>query len=261
MSGERSPRRAAAWLVAGLTGSGRRGAAGAGRAVDGVDRQPLRESTCRTSSGARTSWSARRPRSRRSSMPLGNGQLGAAVWAASGFTAQINRTDTWPTRRSPGQVDDPRARRADRRRATTPRASISTTRIYRQSGRRDDRDDLRARRQGRADRRRHRRRPEQHPDRAHQPAERPQPDGGRRAARSPGSPRRGSTPAAPAAAPARRSAASPRSPPAARTSPPTVVDARTAEVSFKPNADGTLPRHRRQPDLGRRRRAGHGRER
>ncbi|MDA0160717.1 LamG domain-containing protein [Solirubrobacter ginsenosidimutans] len=40
-------------------------------------------------------------------MPLGNGQMGAAVWAAGGFTAQINRTDTWPTRRSPGQVTIP----------------------------------------------------------------------------------------------------------------------------------------------------------
>ena len=40
-------------------------------------------------------------------MPLGNGQLGAAVWAADGFTAQVNRTDTWPTRRSPGQVTIP----------------------------------------------------------------------------------------------------------------------------------------------------------
>ncbi len=38
------------------------------------------------------------------SMPLGNGQLGAAVWAAGGFTAQLNRTDTFPDRRSPGQV-------------------------------------------------------------------------------------------------------------------------------------------------------------
>ena len=38
------------------------------------------------------------------SMPLGNGRLGAAVWAADGFTAQLNRTDTYPTRRSPGQV-------------------------------------------------------------------------------------------------------------------------------------------------------------
>ena len=40
-------------------------------------------------------------------MGLGNGQMGAAVWGAGGFTAQINRTDTWPTRRSPGQVTIP----------------------------------------------------------------------------------------------------------------------------------------------------------
>jgi len=38
------------------------------------------------------------------SMPLGNGSLGAAVWAAGGFTAQLNRDDTFPDRKSPGQV-------------------------------------------------------------------------------------------------------------------------------------------------------------
>jgi hypothetical protein len=38
------------------------------------------------------------------SMPLGNGTLGAAVWAAGGFTAQLNRNDTMPDRKSPGQV-------------------------------------------------------------------------------------------------------------------------------------------------------------
>ena len=37
-------------------------------------------------------------------MVLGNGTLGAAVWAANGFTAQLNRVDTFPDRRSPGQV-------------------------------------------------------------------------------------------------------------------------------------------------------------
>jgi hypothetical protein len=37
-------------------------------------------------------------------MPLGNGGLGAAVWAANGFTAQLNRADTLPDRLSPGQV-------------------------------------------------------------------------------------------------------------------------------------------------------------
>jgi hypothetical protein len=38
------------------------------------------------------------------SMPLGNGSLGAAVWAAGGLTLQLNRNDTMPDRRSPGQV-------------------------------------------------------------------------------------------------------------------------------------------------------------
>ncbi|HLH59943.1 MAG TPA: hypothetical protein VKV33_12420, partial [Streptosporangiaceae bacterium] len=37
-------------------------------------------------------------------MPLGNGSLAAAVWAADGFTAQLNRSDTLPDRKSPGQV-------------------------------------------------------------------------------------------------------------------------------------------------------------
>jgi hypothetical protein len=41
------------------------------------------------------------------SMPLGNGSLGAAVWAASGFTAQLNRVDTFPDRKSPGQLNIP----------------------------------------------------------------------------------------------------------------------------------------------------------
>ena len=30
------------------------------------------------------------------SMPLGNGSLGVAAWAANGFTAQLNRSDTMP---------------------------------------------------------------------------------------------------------------------------------------------------------------------
>jgi hypothetical protein len=38
------------------------------------------------------------------SMPLGNGTLGVAAWAAKGFTAQLNRTDTFPDRKSPGRV-------------------------------------------------------------------------------------------------------------------------------------------------------------
>jgi hypothetical protein len=37
-------------------------------------------------------------------MPVGNGTLGAAVWAANGLTAQVNRWDTFPDRKSPGQL-------------------------------------------------------------------------------------------------------------------------------------------------------------
>lgn len=37
-------------------------------------------------------------------LPLGNGHLGVAVWAASGLTAQLNRSDTLPLRLSPGQI-------------------------------------------------------------------------------------------------------------------------------------------------------------
>jgi hypothetical protein len=41
------------------------------------------------------------------SMPLGNGSLAVAAWAANGFTAQLNRSDTMPDRKSPGQVTIP----------------------------------------------------------------------------------------------------------------------------------------------------------
>jgi alpha-L-fucosidase 2 len=37
-------------------------------------------------------------------MGLGNGELGAAFWSANGLTIQLNRIDTLPHRRSPGQV-------------------------------------------------------------------------------------------------------------------------------------------------------------
>ena len=40
-------------------------------------------------------------------MPLGNGNLGAAIWAANGLTAQLNRADTMPDRKSPGQLTIP----------------------------------------------------------------------------------------------------------------------------------------------------------
>lgn len=37
-------------------------------------------------------------------MPLGNGRLGLGVWAQDGYTAQLNRGDTFPHRLSPGQL-------------------------------------------------------------------------------------------------------------------------------------------------------------
>ena len=40
-------------------------------------------------------------------LPLGNGNLGVAEWAAGGFTAQLNRSDTMPDRKSPGWVTIP----------------------------------------------------------------------------------------------------------------------------------------------------------
>jgi hypothetical protein len=41
------------------------------------------------------------------SMALGNGVLGVAEWAAGGFTAQINRTDTFPDRKAVAQLTIP----------------------------------------------------------------------------------------------------------------------------------------------------------
>ncbi|MFC7495689.1 MULTISPECIES: glycosyl hydrolase family 95 catalytic domain-containing protein [unclassified Nocardioides] len=38
------------------------------------------------------------------SMPLGNGRLGAAVWNRDGFTAQLNRNDTFPSLRTAGRL-------------------------------------------------------------------------------------------------------------------------------------------------------------
>jgi len=50
-------------------------------------------------------------------MPLGNGVLGAAVWAEKGYTAQLNRVDTFPDLKSAGQLVvpglDPLMRAAD----------------------------------------------------------------------------------------------------------------------------------------------------
>jgi hypothetical protein len=132
MFGERGVRRTAAWLVAGLTGLV-------------IVAQPAQAAPS-------TAWIGNRfeqdvpnlvrraniivgsaPAQPAQSMPVGNGQLGAAVWAASGFTAQINRTDTWPTRKSPGQVVIPGL--AAMTGASDYSASVDLyDAIYRQSG-------------------------------------------------------------------------------------------------------------------------------
>jgi hypothetical protein len=66
-------------------------------------------------------------------MPVGNGVMGAAVWAQDGFTAQLERTDTFPTHRSPGQVVIPGLK------AMTSASDYTATvdlydAVYRQSG-------------------------------------------------------------------------------------------------------------------------------
>ena len=56
---------------------------------------------------------------------LGNGELGAAFWAADGFTVQLNRIDTQPYRRSPGQLVLP-----DLKMMTADRAFRGRLRLY-----------------------------------------------------------------------------------------------------------------------------------
>jgi hypothetical protein len=106
MLGERTPRRAAAWLVAGLIGLvAGTPAAAAAPSTAWIDNQ-FKVDVPNVVKRANIAIGAP-PEQPTQLMPLGNGQMGAAVWAANGFTAQINRTDTWPTRRSPGQVTIP----------------------------------------------------------------------------------------------------------------------------------------------------------
>jgi len=56
---------------------------------------------------------------------LGNGELGAAFWAADGLTVQLNRIDTLPYRRSPGQLVLP-----DLKIMTADRAFRARMRLY-----------------------------------------------------------------------------------------------------------------------------------
>src|SRR5262249_50747566 len=105
MSGERA-RRAAAWLVAGLIGM--IAAAPQAHAAPSTAWIGNQFQVDVPNVGKRASIVVPAPPEQATQlMPLGNGQLGAAVWAANGFTAQLNRTDTWPTRRSPGQLTIP----------------------------------------------------------------------------------------------------------------------------------------------------------
>jgi len=106
MSGERSHRRVAAWLIAALTAliaAAPAAEAAPSTAWIGNQFQVDVPNVVKRANIAIGSPPAQPTQL----MPLGNGQMGAAVWAANGFTAQINRTDTWPTRRSPGQVTIP----------------------------------------------------------------------------------------------------------------------------------------------------------
>jgi hypothetical protein len=78
------------------------------------------------------------------SMALGNGALGAAVWTAGGFTAQLNRNDTFPDRKSLGQLVIPGLS------GSTGAADFTGTLdlydgMLRESGRRHDADRVRPR--------------------------------------------------------------------------------------------------------------------
>jgi hypothetical protein len=106
MSGEESPRRVAAWLIAGLAAlAAAAPAAQAAPSTAWIGNQ-FRVDVPNVVKRANIVVGSP-PAQPAQLMPLGNGQMGAAVWGASGFTAQINRIDTWPTRRSPGQVTIP----------------------------------------------------------------------------------------------------------------------------------------------------------
>ena len=106
MSGRRVPRRAAAMLVAGLVGvSMAPPSASAAPSTAWVD-NAFRVDTPNVVRRANIILGSP-PLQATQLMPLGNGAMGAAVWSANGFTAQLNRNDTWPNRRSPGQVTIP----------------------------------------------------------------------------------------------------------------------------------------------------------
>jgi hypothetical protein len=72
--------------------------------------------------------------SRESAMPLGNGRLGIAVWAEDGYTAQLNRGDTFPLRWSPGQVVIPGLKKVTQARDYSGRLSLYDGEFQEQGG-------------------------------------------------------------------------------------------------------------------------------
>ena len=252
MSGGRVPRRLAALLVAGV-----RGLVIAPPSVPGRAHRPRGWTT---PSALETANVVRRANiilglaaaaGARSSCRSATAPMGAAVWGAGGFTAQLNRNDTWPTRRSPGQVTIPGL--APLTDAADYSGSVDLyDATFRQSGGgmtattyvRADKDQLvidvtgadpnstqTARMNLQSGRN-----PTAGAERRDRP---PRRDVGGHRLRSP-------------AAPARRSAASPPSRPAAASVTARVVDARTVEISFRPSADGTFRVIVAAPDVGRR---------
>ena len=172
------------------------------------------------------------------SMPLGNGALGAAVWAANGFTAQLNRTDTFPDRKSPGSAGDPGPVPDDQcgrlqRPARPVRRDAAPVR------RRDDDDRVRSRGHPATRRRRHRRRPEHHADRPGQSVERPCRRPHVRRARSPRSPKPGWTTAATGAS-GRTFGSLAGVTAGGRNVVASAPNRPTAQVSFQPNTDGSF---------------------
>jgi alpha-L-fucosidase 2 len=70
----------------------------------------------------------------REAMPLGNGSLGAAVWSQDGLTIQLNRADTLPGRKSPGQLVLPGLAKLTAARDYSGRLDLSTGEFVEQGG-------------------------------------------------------------------------------------------------------------------------------
>ena len=189
------------------------------------------------------------------SLPLGNGSLGVAAWAANGFTAQLNRSDTMPYRLSPGQVQIPGL-------AAMTSASNFTGTLDLYNGVLNEsgggmtlqawvpagKDELIVER--------HRRQPEHAGDRRPEPVERALPDRGRvRRDRQPRPDLGGQLPDR--QRPGRPSARWPRSPRAGRTSPRRWSTRPRCRSPSRPNSNGSFRVVIASPDVDRRQRDHH----